>query len=239
MTARDLCDRQTVTDSKTLTCPLSAAGQIDLTVNCPATPAAAGGNVTISGTVRNPGNVTLQSIVVVNNQAPGTPVFNLASLAPGATANFTATVPTVAGACDVSASFTVTSADRCGGQGITDTAAVTCPLVHTPAIVVTHDCPAEPLSLGGSGTIAGTVRNSGNVTLNNVTVVNGATTVFGPATLAPGATANFTGTSRSRRMPAARLPPPSPREAVTPATPRKSPAPRPRTARWRRRLTSS
>jgi len=42
---------------------------------------------------------------------------------------------------------------------------------------------------------SGTVYNSGNVTLTNVTVVNNLpvanTVVFGPTTLAPGVTANF------------------------------------------------
>ena len=54
------------------------------------TRASQGGILTYSGTVSNAGNITLTNIVVVNNQpAANTVIFTAASLAPGATANFT------------------------------------------------------------------------------------------------------------------------------------------------------
>ena len=192
-TGRDQCSGQAVSDARATTCPLSAAGQIKLAVNCPATPAAAGGPIAFTGTVSNPGNVTLTNVVVVNDAAPGTPVFTVGTLAPQASANFSATAQTPANSCSATASFTATATDRCGSGSVRDTVAVTCPLVNSPAIVVTHECPATQPAPGESVTFAGTVRNAGNVTLNNVTVRNGEVTVYGPATLEPNASANFTG----------------------------------------------
>jgi uncharacterized repeat protein (TIGR01451 family) len=191
-TGRDQCTGQAASDSRTTTCPLSASGQIRLTLLCPTTPGSAGGTITVSGTVSNPGDVTLNNVVVVSDSAPGTPVFTVASLAPKASANFTASLPAPANTCSAAASLTATAADRCGTGSVRDVAAVNCPVVNSPAIVVTHDCPATPPAPGESLTVAGSVRNSGNVTLNNVTVSNGSATVYGPATLEPNASANFT-----------------------------------------------
>lgn len=192
VTAVGRCTGQQVSDSVQTTCPLVASGSIDLTVQCPATSPTPGGTVVYSGVVRNPGQVTLNNVVVYRDGAPGTPVLEVATLAPGASAPFTASVTVPADVCSVSAGFTATASDRCGGSGIQDTAAATCPVVTAPAIVVTHQCPAEPLVPGQTTSFGGTVRNSGNVTLNEVRVFNGEALVFGPASLAPGASAPFT-----------------------------------------------
>src|SRR6185295_7715128 len=67
----------------------------------------------------------------------------------------------------------------------------------TPGIVVTLSCPAGPVLSGALTAYTGTVRNSGNVTLNNVTVVNSQavpSTVLSVPSLAPGASVNFTAT---------------------------------------------
>ncbi len=180
-TGRDACSGQTATDSKTGTCPLRASGSIRLTLSCPTTPANSGGSVTISGTVTNPGNVTLNNITVANDAVPGTAVFTIATLAPKASAEFTTALAAQANSCAVTASFTATASERCGTSGIRDTAAVNCPVVNAPAIAVTHDCPALAPAPGDAATFTGSVRN-------------GPTVVFGPASLEPGASASFTGT---------------------------------------------
>lgn len=189
---RDRCSGQTVTDSDTGTCPLRTVGTIDLTINCPPTAPSAGGTITYSGSVSNPGDVSLINVVVVNDNAPGQPIFQVASLAPKATANFTATSAVPANACNVTTAFTASATDRCGTAGLSDKAAVTCPVNNNPAIVVTHECPTETLLPGATSAFAGTVRNSGNVTLKNVTVLSGTTPVYGPASLEPGQSATFT-----------------------------------------------
>ncbi len=73
----------------TITCQNTLTPGIKVTKVCPAQPVAPGQMLTFSGSVSNTGNVTLTNIVVVNDQpAPNTPVFTLASLAPGVSANF-------------------------------------------------------------------------------------------------------------------------------------------------------
>ena len=73
-----------------ITCTVATAPSIAVTLACPAVPAATGGLITYTGTVRNSGNVTLNNVVVVNNQAVPSTVLTVPSLAPGASANFTA-----------------------------------------------------------------------------------------------------------------------------------------------------
>jgi hypothetical protein len=64
-------------------------------------------------------------------------------------------------------------------------------------IMVEKICPTLPVSAGNVFTYSGRVINAGNVALTDVTVVNNmpkaGTLVFGPVTIAPGASAEFTG----------------------------------------------
>ena len=70
---------------------------------CPEGATAPGGVITYTGTVRNSGNVTLNNVTVVNSQSSPSTVLTLASLAPGASNNFTATFTTPRDACSVKA----------------------------------------------------------------------------------------------------------------------------------------
>ena len=118
------------------------------------------------------------------------------SLAPGASANFSATFTAPADTCSVSSTVTATGTDACAATVVTDTESATCPLLTTPSIEVTQVCPAGPAIPGGLLTYSGMVRNAGNVTLTNVVVVNnlsGATPIFTAATLAAGQELSFTG----------------------------------------------
>jgi uncharacterized repeat protein (TIGR01451 family) len=194
-TASDICSGNTVTNTITATCPLTTAPRIAVTLNCPVVPAAIGGLVTYTGTVSNPGNVTLNNVVVVNNQASPSTVLTVPSLAPGASANFTASFTAPANACSVSSTVTASGSDACTASMVTNVASATCPLTTAPRIAVTLNCPVVPAAIGGLVTYTGTVSNPGNVTLNNVVVVNNQaspSTVLTMPSLAPGAFANFT-----------------------------------------------
>jgi uncharacterized repeat protein (TIGR01451 family) len=194
-TANDICSGNAVTNSTTATCPLTMAPRIAVTLNCPEVPATSGGLITYNGTVSNPGNVTLNNVTVVDSQSASSTVLTVPNLAPGASANFTASFAAPANACSVSSTVTASGSDACMGTVVTNLASATCPITTAPAIAVTLACPAVPVATGGLITYSGTVRNSGNVTLNNVAVVNNQaspSTVFTMESLAPGVSANFT-----------------------------------------------
>ena len=190
------CDGSTISDSMTTTCPITTIPRIAVTLACPAAPVATGAEITYAGTVSNPGNVTLNNVTVLNDQAvPGT-VLSLPRLAPGASANFSVSFTAPPDACSVSSSVSASGSDACTGRDISATASATCPLITAPRILVTQACPAGPGSPGGVITYSGTVMNGGNITLTNVVVTNnrgGTAPVFTIATLAPGATVGFTG----------------------------------------------
>ncbi len=193
---QDICSLVLVTNSIATTCPVTTAPAIAVTLLCPSTPGTAGALITYSGTVRNSGNVTLNNVVVVNSQAVPNTVLNVPSLAPGASANFTASFTAPSDACSVSSTVTAIGSDNCTAILVTNTASATCPLVTTPRIVLTQLCPSGPAIPGVLLTYSGTVSNAGDITLTNVVIVNnlsGSTPVFTHAALAAGAAANFTG----------------------------------------------
>ncbi|HZR21665.1 MAG TPA: hypothetical protein VFE51_30565, partial [Verrucomicrobiae bacterium] len=193
---QDLCNGLVAASTLPITCPITTAPAIAVTLVCPAAPVPAGGLITYTGAVRNSGNVTLNNVTVVDNQAQPSTVLSVASLAPGASANFTASFTARADACSVSSTVTATGKDNCSSAPVSNTASATCPLVTTPSIAVTQACPGTPANPGGPLAYTGTVRNSGNVTLTNVMVWNnlsGASPIFTSPILAPGQAANFSG----------------------------------------------
>ncbi len=168
---------QTVTNIITITCQNTLTPGIKVTKVCPTDRVGPGQPLTFSGSVSNTGNITLTNVVVVNNQpAANTVVFTLASLGPGAVANFTASYPAPtscfvtdtltasatsrcgvftssftapADACAVSNTMIATGSDACSTSLVTNSVSATCPLVTTPRLIVTQTCPANPASLGG------------------------------------------------------------------------------------------
>ncbi len=183
-----------VTNAASTTCPITTASLIAVTQNCPANPALPGGLLTYSGTVSNAGTILLTNVVVVNNRSGTTPIFTMASMAPGAVASFSGSYVAPANCSDPSTS-TATAQNICG-LIITGSASTTCPITTTPGLAVTEVCPLSPGIPGQLLTYSGTVSNAGNITLTNIIVVNnlsGSTPVFTTETLAPGAVANFTG----------------------------------------------
>lgn len=195
-TGKDTCTVRTVTQAVSTLCNITTAPAVVVTLACPAANATTGGLITYTGTVRNSGNVTLNNVTVVNSQADPVTVLTLPSLAPGISANFTVRFTAPADACSVTSTVTAAGIDSCSSVAVTSTASATCPLLTTPALVLTQDCPTIPATPGALLTYSGTVRNSGNITVTNVVIVNnlsGTAPIFTTTTLAPGAVASFTG----------------------------------------------
>jgi hypothetical protein len=92
--------------------------------------------------------------------------------------------------------LTARGQDRCSGTLVSATATAICPLLTTPALAITQNCPTTPVAVGSVLTFSGVVSNPGDVNLTNVYVYNsqaGATPVTGPIELAPGQTETYTG----------------------------------------------
>ena len=191
-TSQETCKGTWITN--TTACPVAATPRLALTQDCPVNPVSPGGLLTFSGSVSNAGNITVTNVVVLNNRSGAAPVFTVAALAPGEAADFTGSYVAPADCASTSAS-TATGRSLCGAA-VTNTVSVTCPILTTPLLALTQDCPANPASPGGLLTYSGSVSNAGNITLNNLVVTNsqsGNTPLLTLATLAPGAAANFTG----------------------------------------------
>jgi len=192
----DKCTGSQVTANVSSTCPLLTAPLITVTQTCPVNLVSAGGILTYSGTVSNAGNITLTNIVVVNNRpADNTVIFTAASLAPGASANFTGSYEVPLNCCVVWSTATARGQDTCTGTTVTDTDTTTCTVLTTPKIVVTKVCPPTAVQTGDMLQYSGTVSNAGNITLINVTIVNNQpsadSSVWGPITLAPGESVGY------------------------------------------------
>src|SRR5262249_53071414 len=141
-------------------------------------------------------------VIVVNDRpAPNTVVFGPVTLAPGLGANFSGSyiVPTN-NSCTVTDTLTASGRDQCTGSNVTAAVTASCPVRTTPRIVVTKFCPPTAVAQGATLAFSGIVSNAGNITLTNIVIVNNQpapnTSVFTLASLAPGATATFTGSYR-------------------------------------------
>lgn len=195
----DKCFGRVVSSTAQANCPGISNPGISITQSCPPAPTPIGSTLTFNATVINTGNITLRDIVVVSDRPAGTIVLRATSLAPGESTNFVAsfTVPANHDACTIANSLVVTARDKCSNSNVTAGSSMTCNVTPNPAIAVTRNCPATPVSPGGAFNFTGTVRNGGNVTLSNVTVtVNrpaAGTVVYTAASLAPGASASFSG----------------------------------------------
>ena len=103
-----------ITSSASAICQNTLTTGIAVTKACPTQPVAPGQLLTFSGSVSNTGSVTLTNIVVVDNQpAPGTAVFTVASLAPGAGTTFTGSYLVPTNNCFMT--DTLTAQPRCPG----------------------------------------------------------------------------------------------------------------------------
>ncbi len=195
-TGRDSCTLNSVTNSATATCTVITAPNIGVTLNCPVTTATTGGLITYTGTVTNSGNVILNNVTVIDNQASPTNVLIIASMAAHSSSNFTASFTAPANSCSVSSTVTATGSDNCTGNMVTNAATANCSLITTPLLVLTQNCPITPAVPGGLLIYSGTVSNAGNITLTNVVILNnqtGTNVIYTITNLAPGAVSNYSG----------------------------------------------
>jgi uncharacterized repeat protein (TIGR01451 family) len=198
--AQDVCGGTVVSHSFVRTCPLAPTPNIAVTKTCPVDPVKPGGTLVFTGTVNNTGNITLTNVVVVNSlPEANTPVFGPVTLAPGQGASFSGSfvVPITLNACGVTSTVTATGNSKCDGRQVRAQATSACPLLLNPALVLTTQCPSNAVPQSGSLVFRATLRNTGDVTLTNVVVVNNRPTnntlVIRIASLAPGQQTNFTG----------------------------------------------
>src|ERR1019366_647446 len=81
------------------------------------------------------------------------------------------------------------------GVVVTNTGSRECPIITTPGMTITEDCPPGPVTNGSLVTFGGQVCNTGDITLTNIFVFSSSTStpVLGPIWLAPRACLPFTG----------------------------------------------
>jgi uncharacterized repeat protein (TIGR01451 family) len=175
----------------------------------------AGEAVVFTGYVTNCGNINLTNVIangtqtgrlVFNDPVSGLPLSTNSNggitLTVGSVATYRDSyVPTLtetcAGTTRQAVNVTGTDTSESGGPNasVTNSASATCSICVVPGLVVNIACPAQPTPPGGTVIFSGTITNTGNITLTNVTVAGNLpapnTAVFGPVTLVPGAGALF------------------------------------------------
>ena len=156
---------------------------IDVTKQCVSAVNVGGNAVVVSftGSVSNCGNETLVNVGITNNQpVAGTLVTNISSLAAGQVINFSGTYTNTSNICGPFPDTVTATGTGVGSLGIvTDSASAQCTITYSPSISVTKLCPAVAPAPGGVLTFSGTVCNTGNIALTNVTVVDNQTLTTG------------------------------------------------------------
>ena len=181
---------------RSVTCPITTTPGLRITHACPESPTLVGKTLTFTGTVENTGNVSLKDVVVLNGT---TVVYGPATLVPQEKTTFVGSfiVPATATGCTTTYKLIATGVAVCSSKPTTAAPInAECPIIHNPSIVVTRDCPATTVEQGGTLRYNGNVLNNGDVTLRNIVVTSsqlGAKQVFKISSLAPGASAKFTG----------------------------------------------
>ncbi|MFE4517846.1 hypothetical protein ACFRMQ_27060 [Kitasatospora sp. NPDC056783] len=167
-----------------------------------------GEQITYSFVATNTGNVTLKDVKVTEGAFTGTgtppvatcPAAEAASLAPGASMTCTATYTVTQADVDagsVKNSATATGNPPTGPPPVSPPSEVTVPAPSDPALTVVKTSSTDKLAVGEKITYGFRVTNTGNVTLKDVKVTEGAftgsgkldpvTCPSGAASLAPGA----------------------------------------------------
>ncbi|MWV10725.1 hypothetical protein F3I62_01350 [Pseudomonas sp. R-28-1W-6] len=199
-----------VSDTAEATCLADTNPSIVLTKQCTAEVNDTGDGIDVSfnGTVTNNGNVILNNVTVVDdNGTPGNTgddvtLIDNVTLAVGASLPFSGSFGgSGSSSTDV---VSATASDALTGDVVSDTETATCAADVNPAILVTKQCAASVNSGGTAIDVLfnGTVTNTGNVDLENVSVVddNGTpanpgddVTLISGATLQVGASLPFNG----------------------------------------------
>jgi len=198
VTARgfSICTGSNAVATATAVCPVIITPKLSVTKKCPPNPVAPGQPFNYSGTVSNAGNITLTNVTVVNDRPTNnTPVVSIPILVPGQTVDFTASYIAPYDCCGPCVdTLTAQGVEICTGSNVVATASAACPRITTPNIAVTRDCPLDPAQQGELTFFTGTVANSGNATLNYVSVIDDlAGTVLDNIALAPSEAVGYWG----------------------------------------------
>jgi len=170
-----------ISATATNTCVVTEAPCIQVTKNCDTV--VIGSANTVSGAVTNCGNVTLTNIVITDNLYG--PLATIASLAPGASQNYSRLVTN---SCGNFPNTVTASARSVCGTPVSATATNVCVVTENPCIEVTKSC--DRVNFGTPNTITALVTNCGNVRLTGITVTDNLYGSIGTvATLAPGGSA--------------------------------------------------
>jgi uncharacterized repeat protein (TIGR01451 family) len=185
-----------VTGRATATVQLTYTSTLQVTKTPSTTKANVGETVTYQFQVKNTGSVTINSLSLVDDKLGGI-TLDKTSLLPGETANGTATHPVVEGDLPgpLTNVATATGTDRLGAT-VTAKATVTVQLTYTAALQVTKTPSASTAAIGETVTYQFTVVNTGNVTVNALSLTDNklGTITLNAAQLAPGATATGSAT---------------------------------------------
>jgi len=169
---------------------LTYSASMEIVKTPSATTAKIGDTVTYSYTVRNTGEVTLNSLALTDDKL-GAIRINANTLAVGQTATGTSTHIVVEGDLPGPLTNIVTgTATDVQGQPITATATATVTLTYTAALNVTKEPSARTAAVGDTVTYRFTVKNTGSVTVNGLTLTDDKLGTITPAqtSLAPGET---------------------------------------------------
>ena len=192
-----------MTDSDTKACPGTNNPSLDVVKVCPVGLVQPGQLLTVTGTLTNTGNITLNNVVVTNTiGALGNltrQILGPISLQPGAGVNFSDSYIVPVDSCGPYVdTFSASGHDKCFLRGVTDSDTKACPGTNSPSIDVVKSCPQGLVQPGQLLIVNGTVTNTGNITLTNVVVTNTIAAlgnlsrrVLGPLSLAPGAGVAF------------------------------------------------
>ncbi len=194
VTAQDICGTATVTDTDTTVCPVVFNPAIKVSKVCPEQPVELGAELVLKGNVSNTGDITLYDVIVISDAiGVGSPVLGPIDLAPGEVVPYTVRYTVPVDFCGLD-TMRASGHSMCGGKLVQDAATSTCPIKTTPGISVTNHRAASAVQGCVPVQAHAIVANTGDVTLVDVMVYANQPTnrmVFGPITLAPGASTNF------------------------------------------------
>jgi uncharacterized membrane protein len=194
VTAQDICETATVTDTSTTVCPVVFNPAIKVSKTCPEQPVEPGEELVLKGTVSNTGDITLYNVVVISDAiGEGNPVLGPIDLAPGEVVPYKVRYTVPVDFCGLD-TMRASGHSMCGGKLVQDAVTSTCPIKTTPAIAVMNHRAASAVQGCVPVQAHAVVSNTGDVSLVDVLVYANQPTnrmVFGPITLAPGASTNF------------------------------------------------
>ena len=162
-------------------------------------PATAGDPITYTFSITNTGNVTLKSVNLTDALVGySNATCSTTTLASGATATCSATYHITQ--ADIDRGSVTNSAKACGTPNACSTDTKNVQIPQSPALSATKQC-TDAVGEGGLITFSGTIANTGNVTLNNVSAsdampsgsTNASTIAVGAASLAPGQSTTYSG----------------------------------------------